>query len=87
VEAVEFRRFELVVVEAEEVIHDDVASEGWECIGQVHGFLAGFKFLHSDGERVDVAVDDVDKVEDGTAREPGLLAIYSHMYLPLFEAT
>jgi hypothetical protein len=63
----------LVVVEAEEVVHDDVSSQCWKGIGQVQWFFAAFAFLHADGKRVDVAVDDVDEVEDGAAREPVVL--------------
>lgn len=71
VEAVELGVFELVVVEAEEVVHDDVAGERWEGVGEVEGFLAGGEVLDADAEGVDVAVDDVDEVEDGAAGEPG----------------
>ena len=59
------------VVEAEEVVHDDVASEGRESMGEVQGLLAGFEFLDADAEGVDVAVDDVDEVKDRAAGEPG----------------
>jgi hypothetical protein len=68
----------LVVVEAEEVVHDDVSGKCWKGIGQVERFFAAFAFLHADGERVDVAVDDVNEVEDGAAREPvALISLYS----------
>jgi hypothetical protein len=80
-ETIKFRRLELRIVEAKEVVHDDVASEGWKCIGEVQRLLAGFEFLHSNGERVNMAVDDVDEVEDGAAGKPGLLAMQSHISL------
>ena len=55
---------ELSIVGAEEVIHDDVTRECWKGISEVQRFLTGFEFLHADAEGVDVAVDDVDEVED-----------------------
>lgn len=58
------------VVEAEKIVHDDVAGEGGEGVGQVQGLLAGLKFLDADAEGVDVAVDDVDEVEDRATGEP-----------------
>ena len=58
---------ELVVVEAEEVVHDNVASQCWKSIGQVHRLPARFVLLEADAERVDVPVDYVNEVEDGTA--------------------
>jgi hypothetical protein len=39
---------------------------------EVQGFFAGFEILDAQAEGVDVAVDDVDEVEDGAAGEPGL---------------
>jgi len=71
VEALKLRVLELRIVEAEEVVHDDVTGEGWEGVGEVQRLLAGLEFLKADGEGVDVPVDDVDEVEDGAAREPG----------------
>jgi hypothetical protein len=73
VETLKFWMLELGIVEAEEVIHDDIASECWKCICEIERFLAGFEFLHADGQRVDVPVDDVDEVEDGAAGEPAIL--------------
>jgi hypothetical protein len=66
-EAVKFRRLELSIIEAEEVVHDDVARESGKGIGKIQRFLAGFEFLHADAEGVDVAVDDMDEVEDRAA--------------------
>ena len=37
---------------------------------QVEGLCAGFKLLHTDAERIDIAVDDVDEVEHEAALEP-----------------
>jgi len=65
VERVEFRVPELAVVEAEEVIHDDIPRQGGKGMREVERFLARFMFLHADGEGVDMAVDDVDEVENG----------------------
>jgi hypothetical protein len=70
-EAVKLRVFELVVVEAEEVVHDDVASKCWEGIGQIQRFFAGLKLLDADAKSVDVSVDYVDEIEDGATGEPG----------------
>jgi hypothetical protein len=72
-EAIKRRRFELRIVEPEEVVHDDVTGESWVSIGEVQRFFAGLEFLHAQGEGVDVAVDDVNEVEDGAAGEPGML--------------
>jgi hypothetical protein len=71
VERLELWVLELGVVEPKEVVHDDVAGQGRESMGQVHGFLPGFKLLHADRECVDVAVDDVDEVQYRASREPG----------------
>ena len=73
VETLEFRLLELGVVEAEEVVHDDVSGQGREGMTEIQGFLASFEFLDSQGEGVDVAVDDVDKVENGATREPEIV--------------
>jgi hypothetical protein len=44
---VKFWRLQLGIVEAEEVVHDDVASKCWEGIGQIQRLLASFEFLDS----------------------------------------
>lgn len=64
VERSEFWVSELVVVEAEEVIHDDIAGQGGKGMGEVERFLASFKLLYADGESVNMAVDDVYEVEN-----------------------
>ena len=61
---------ELCVVEAEEVVHDDVAGQSWEGRGQVQWLFPGFKLLHAGGEGVCMAEDDVNEVEDGAAGKP-----------------
>lgn len=72
VEGLKLGVLELCVVEAKEVVHDDVAGQGGKGVGEVQGLFAGLELLDADGEGVDVAVDDVDEVEDGTAGEPGV---------------
>jgi hypothetical protein len=62
--------FELGVVEAEEVVHDDVAREGGEGVREIDGFFARGEVMEAQGEGVDVPIDDVDEVEDGAAGEP-----------------
>jgi len=82
VETVKLWVFELVVVEAEEVVHDDVAGQCWKGMAQVQRLLAGFKLLDPDAESVNVSVDDVDEVEDGATGEPGM-SVYSVRRLSL----
>tara|TARA_R110002003_G_scaffold1193_3_gene22748 strand:- start:5698 stop:5889 length:192 start_codon:yes stop_codon:yes gene_type:complete len=60
----------LRVVEAKEVVHDDVARESGEGVREIDGFFARREVLEAQGEGVDVPVDDVDEVEDGAAGEP-----------------
>ncbi len=61
-ERLELWMLELGVVEAEKVVHDDVAGQCWECMGEIQWLFSRFKLLHTDGKSVDVAVDDVDEV-------------------------
>jgi hypothetical protein len=63
-EALELGMLELRIVEAEEVVHDDVARKSGKRMREVQRLFPGFKFLHADAEGVNVAVDDVDEVED-----------------------
>ena len=70
VEALKLRVLELGIVEAEEVVHDDVTCKGWEGEGEVEGLLAVLEFLHAQRERLDVAMNNVDEVEDGATGEP-----------------
>lgn len=67
---VELRMLELSVVEAEEIVHDDITSQRWKGMTKIQRLLPGLKLLHANGEGVDVAVDDVYKVKDRAAREP-----------------
>lgn len=66
VERLEFRILEVVVVEAEKVVHDDVASQSGKGMGEIERLCTLLKLLHAMSKRVDMAVDDVDKVENGT---------------------
>jgi hypothetical protein len=69
-ETFKFWMFELRIIKPKEVVHDDISRECWKSIREVQWLFACFKFLHADGQRVDVPVDDVYEVEDGAAREP-----------------
>lgn len=62
VKTVKLWRLQLIIIEAEKVVHDDVARKCWEGIGQIQRLLASLKFLDSYGKSVDVSVDDVDEV-------------------------
>ena len=66
VERLELWMLELGVVESEEVVHDNIACQCRERMSQVHGLLPCLKLLHTDGESVDVAVDDVNEVQNRT---------------------
>ena len=70
IEGLKIGILELCVVEAEEVVHDDVASEGRECKSEVYRFIAVFSFLYALGKRVQMAVNNVYEVDDGAAGEP-----------------
>lgn len=70
-ERLELRMLELVVVEAEEVVHDDIARQCWERMGQVHRLLPRLKLLHPGGEGINVSIDNMNEVQDRTPREPG----------------
>lgn len=72
VKALEFRMFELSVIEAKEIIHNNVTSESWEGMTEVKGLFSSFKFLHAKRECVHMTVDDVDEVQNGAPREPVL---------------
>ena len=60
----ELRMLELVVVEAEEVVHDDIARQCWECMGQVHRLLPRLELLHPCGEGINVSVDNMNEIQD-----------------------
>jgi len=62
----ELRMLELVVVEAEEVVHDDIARQCWECMGQVHRLLPRLELLHPGGEGINVSIDNMNEVQDRT---------------------
>lgn len=63
-EAIELRRLQLVIVEAKEVVHDNVASKCRKGIGQIEWLLTSFEFLNPHRKSVDVSIDNVDEVED-----------------------
>lgn len=65
-EGLELRILEVVVVEAEKVVHDGVASQGGKGMGEIERLCTLLKLLHAISKRVNMAVDDVDKVENGT---------------------
>ena len=64
VERLEFRMFELAVIEAEEVVHYDVASKGREGICQIKWLCMSLNLLHAHRESINMTVDDVNEVED-----------------------
>ena len=66
----EFRILELAVVETKEVVHDDISGQGRKGMREVQGLLAGLELLDALGEGVDMAMDDVNEVDDGPAGEP-----------------
>lgn len=70
VEALELGMLQLPVVEAEEVVHDDVARESWEGKGEVHRLSARFELEHARGEGFNVPGDNVEEVQNGAAGEP-----------------
>jgi hypothetical protein len=57
---------QLVVVEPKEVVHDDIARQCWECMGQVHRLLPRLELLHPGGEGINVSIDNMNKVQDRT---------------------
>lgn len=66
-ERLKLRIPELIIVETEEIVHDDVARQGGKGIGEIEGLCIGLKLLHARVEGVDVAVDDMDKIKNGAA--------------------
>ena len=58
------------VVEAKEVVHNDIACQGRESPGHVQGFLAGFELEQAGLECVDVTMNYVDDIHDGALGEP-----------------
>lgn len=70
VERFKLGMLELGVIETKEVVHDDIAGQCGKGVSQVQGFFSCFKLLHADREGVDVAVNDVNEVQDGASREP-----------------
>ena len=69
-ERCKFRVLELAIVEAEEIIHDYVSGQRWEGMREVQGLFATLKLPHACRKRLDVAMDDVNKFNDGPPREP-----------------
>ena len=63
-EGLEIGIFQLVVVEAEKVVHDDIAGQGRKRMGEVEWLSTLFKLVYAAGKRIDMAVDDVDEVDD-----------------------
>ena len=63
-EALELWMLELRIVEAEEVVHDDVAGKGGKGVREIQGLFTGFELLHTNAESVDMTVNYVDEVED-----------------------
>lgn len=61
-EAIKLRRLQLVIVEAEEIVHDDVASKCRKSIGQVKWLLTSLEFLNAHRKSVDVPVDYMNEV-------------------------
>jgi hypothetical protein len=61
VEGLELGVLELAVVEAEKVVHDDVAGQCREGKGEVHGLFARLELVHADGKSVNVSLDDVEE--------------------------
>ena len=56
--------FELIVVEAEEVIHDDVAGQGGKGMRKIERLCGTLKLLHPHRKSVDMAIDDVNEVKN-----------------------
>lgn len=63
-EGVEIRVLELIIVKSKKVVHDDVASQGGERMGEVERLSTLFKLMHTTGKRVDMAVNNMDEVDD-----------------------
>lgn len=56
--------FELIVVEAEEVIHDDVAGQGGKGMRKIERLCRTLKLLHPHRKSVDMAINDVNEVKN-----------------------
>lgn len=62
VEAIKLRRLELVIVEAKEIVHDDVARKCRKSIRQIKRLLASLELLDAHRKSINVPVNDVDEV-------------------------
>lgn len=66
----EFRVLELIVVEAKEVIHDDVSRQSRKGMREIQGLPTRLELLNAHGKRVDMTMNDVDEIDDGPPGEP-----------------
>ena len=56
--------FELIVVEAEKVVHDDVAGQGRKGMRKIERLCRTLKLLHPHRKSVDMAINDVNEVKN-----------------------
>lgn len=76
VEGLKFGMLELSIIESEEVVHDNIASQSRECMSEVHRFLPRLKLQHSGCKSVDMALDNVQEAQNGPAREPAYRLVF-----------